>query len=211
MHIHSHQSKNIGSSSVRTLIRPPSTAIMPSSPKHGSTLRDRDDHGHDHATVGPNPLDEAWVEAPHILLELTHLEDHSPSLSAAAHLSVAGLAAVRATQCFRQVGWEAKLEATSAVALAAAGIATALPGGLAHELGHGAYGIHGLIELGLGVHDTIDAVQHDRGWKAVVGGSLGALKGIATVAPLVLPQLHTAGHIVELGALLGRISLGVKH
>jgi hypothetical protein len=156
---------------------------------------------------GPEPLDEALVELPHVLLELSHLDHHSPRLAAGANIGIAGLALVRAAQCFQIPGWGAKLEGASAVALAAAGVASALPGGLAHTLGHGAQAGHGLLELGLGSYQAADGLKGQHGWRQVADGALGMVKGAAALMPMFAPGLEHASHLVELGALLGRIGL----
>ena len=155
------------------------------------------------------PIDENFVELPHLLLEMSHIEHHAPELGAAAHVGVAGLAIFRAAQSFQVPGWAAKLEGVGAAAIAASSIAAAVPGGLSHAISHGAAGVHGLIELGLGAHQAVDAVteEHGGGWKQFADGTLGVVKGLSTLTPLVLPGLETPAHLVELGATIARIGL----
>lgn len=155
------------------------------------------------------PLDENFVELPHLLLEMSHIDHHAPELGAAAHVGVAGLAILRSAQSFQVPGWEAKLEGVGAAAIATASIAAAVPGGLSHAIGHGAAGVHGLIELGLGASQAVDAVteEHGGGWKQFADGSLGVVKGLSTLTPLLLPGLQAHAHLVELGATIARIGL----
>jgi hypothetical protein len=160
---------------------------------------------------GKEPLDEVIVELPHVLIHVSHLDHHSPGLAAAANLGVSGLAGLRAVQCFQIPGVAAKMEGAAALSLAVASVAAALPGGVAHSVSHGATGAHGLLELGLGTHQLVDALHHREHWKQVADGALGAIKGAAALTPLFAPGLETASHLVELGALLGRLGLNVSH
>lgn len=156
------------------------------------------------------PLDENLVELPHLMVEASHLQHHAPSVGTVANVGVAGLAVVRAVQSFQVPGWSAKLEGVGAAAIAAASIAAIAPGGIAHAIGHGASVTHGLIELGLGARQAVDAVvekHHGGGWKQFADGSLGVLKGLSTLAPMMVPGLETPAHLVELGATFARIGL----
>lgn len=151
------------------------------------------------------------MEIPGVLLHLSHLAHRAPALASAAGLGLAGLAGVRAAQCFRVSGWEAKLEGASAMALAASSVASSFHGALAHQVAHGAHGVHGVLELGLGAHQTIEAIEHKAGWKQIADGALGVVKGAATLTSLVFPGLETASSLVELGALVGRVGLEASH
>jgi hypothetical protein len=65
-----------------------------------------------------------------------------------------------------------------------------------------------LIEIGLGARQAVGAlVQEEGGWRQVADGTLGVFKGAAALTPLFVPGLEKASHLVELGALLGRIGL----
>lgn len=179
---------------------------------HWMALQEAQEAGH--APPRPEshrePLDENLVELPHVLVEASHLQHHSPVLGTVANVGVGALAAVRAYQTFQVPGWSAKLEGVGAAAIATASIAATVPGGLAHAIGQGASAAHGLIELGLGARQAADAVlekEHGGGWKQLVDGSLGALKGLSTLAPLIFPALETPAQVVELGATFARIGL----
>lgn len=156
-------------------------------------------------------IDEAWVEAPHLLLELSGLEDSHKGLAGGLNIGIAGLAALRAGQCLSQPSLEAKLEGVSAAALALSSMATLFPGAVAANVGTAAHGAHGLLEAGLGVHETIEAVSEKEGWRHVASGLLGVAHGSVATLSTFFPALETAGNIVGLAALVGRVSLGVKH
>lgn len=168
-------------------------------------------HSHGHGAHGPGVLNEALVEAPHLLMEMVHLHDHAPLAADLVHVGVAGLASIRAVQCFRQKGLEAKLEGISAGALAVASSASFLPGGFGHALGEGAHVGHGLLELGLGGYETLQALrEEDKDWKEIAHGALGAIKGLAILTPKAAPGLEQVSHFVEFGALAGRAVLQTR-
>lgn len=164
-----------------------------------------------HAPVeSGEPLDEAVVELPHVLLEMFPPKSHL--VESVGTAAVSGLAVVRAAQLFRLPGWEAKMEGASAVALAAAGVASMVPGGLSHGIGHTATLGHGVIETTLGAHQLREAIRDPHtGWSQVADGVLGMAKGLAVLTPMVIPGLEHVCHAVELGALIGRAGLKLAH
>lgn len=163
---------------------------------------------HSHGAHGPGVLNEALVEVPHLFLDMIHLHDTAPAVADVAHAALAGLATVRAVQCFRLPGWEAKLEGISATALAVSGAASLIPGGLGHTVAEGAHVGHGVLEFGLGANETWEALSQDeKDWRSLANGALGMVKGLAVLTPMVAPALEHVSHLVELGALVGRAGL----
>lgn len=182
------------------ILSSPSTSRIPTPKK--PRVESSGPHAH-----GPRVLHEGLVEAPHVLLEMSHLHDRSPLAADVAHVGVAALASVRAAQLFGKAGWEAKLEGASSAALAVSASAGLLPGGLGHALAEGAHVGHGVLEVGLGTAETVLAVREEAGWQAVAHGALGVLKGLAVLTPFVLPGVEHVAHLVELGTLAGRAGL----
>lgn len=180
------------SSSPTPLLQPPKRPRVESSVPHAH---------------GPDVLREGLVEAPHVLLEMSHLHDLAPLAADVAHVGVAALASVRAAQLFGKAGWESKLEGVSSAALAVSASAGLLPGGFGHAIAEGAHVGHGLLEVGLGTAETVAALREQKSWQTVAHGGLGVLKGLAVLTPFVLPGLEHVAHLVELGTLAGRAGL----
>lgn len=153
-------------------------------------------------------LNEAVVEIPQSLLELSTLQSQAPLLAGAIQGGVSGLAALRAVQCFHEAkSVEEVLEGTSSAALALAGGSTFLPaGGVAL---HNAFIFaHGAAELALGLREVREELGKEKPAKLeLAAGVLDTAKGVSTFLPLVFPQSSSAVNIFQIGAILAKTAM----
>ena len=148
-------------------------------------------------------LNEAVVEIPQSLLELSPLSRQAPVTAQAVQAGVSGLAALRAVQCFHDAeSLEELLEGASSTALALAGGSTFLPGG--GTAFHNAFMFgHGAAELTLGVREITEEMKKDSPAKLeLTAGILDAVKGASTFLPLVFPETSQAVNIFQIGAIV---------
>lgn len=148
-------------------------------------------------------LNEAAVEIPQSLLELSGLDQNSPLTAKALQGGVAGLATLRSIQCFHDAeSVEEILEGVSSGALAVAGAATLFPGahaGLAHRgflVGHGA------AELALGIREIHEELKKDSPAKLeLAAGVLDSIKGASTFIPILYPEASDFVNLFQIGAI----------
>lgn len=148
-------------------------------------------------------LNEAMVEIPQSLLELSPLRSQAPVTAGVVQAGVSGLAALRAIQCFHDAkSVEEVLEGVSSSALALAGGATFLPGG-GTVIHNGLMVGHGAAELALGVREVREELKKDSPAKLeLTAGVLDAVKGASTFLPLVFPETSQAVNIFQIGAIV---------
>ena len=148
-------------------------------------------------------LNEAVVEIPQSLLELSPLASQAPTAAAAIQAGVSGLAALRAVQCFHEAeSLEEVLEGVSSGALALAGGSTFLPGGGA-ALHNTLMFAHGATEFSLGTREIVEELRKERPAKLeLAAGVLDAAKGASTFLPIFFPETGTAVNLFQIGAIL---------
>jgi hypothetical protein len=162
------------------------------------------------AEVDSNPawrritLNEAVVEIPQSLLELSPLGRRAPLAAQAVQAGVAGLAALRAVQCFHDAeSIEEYLEGTSSAALAMAGGSTFLPAGSGVALHNSFMFAHGASEFALGVREISEEMKKDSPEKLeLTAGILDTAKGASTFLPLIFPQTAQAVNMFQIGAIV---------
>lgn len=149
-------------------------------------------------------LNEAAVEIPQSLLELSGLDSHSPTMARGVQAGVAGLAAVRAVQAFHDAkSVEEYLEGASSAALSVAGAASLLPAGSAGLLHRGFLTAHGASEFALGIREIREELKKDSPARLeLAAGVLDAVKGASTFLPLIFPQTSDAVNVFQIGAIL---------
>jgi hypothetical protein len=150
-------------------------------------------------------LNEATVEIPQSLLELSALSRQAPLAAQAVQAGVSGLAALRAVQCFHKAeSLEEVLEGVSSTALALAGGSTFLPGGGAAIHNSLMFG-HGAAEFALGVREVTEELRKDSPARLeLAAGILDTVKGASTFLPLVFPQTSQAVNIFQIGAIVSK-------
>ena len=151
----------------------------------------------------PITLNEAMVEIPQSLLELSKINSSSPILGKSIQGGVASLALLRSIQCFHDAkSLEEVLEGTSSAALAVSGAATLLPMASAGLVSHGALLVHGATEMALGVREVAEELKKDKPAKLeLAAGVLDAVKGASTFLPMVFPQTADAVNLFQIGAI----------
>ena len=120
----------IQSTQRRTLAKPKMAAFPKSGPSEASAAKAEESHVDSSKTPAWRAitLNEAVVEIPQSLLELSKLNSKSPIAAQGAQAGVAGLALLRSVQCFHDAhSLEEIMEGVSSGALAVAGAATLLP------------------------------------------------------------------------------------
>lgn len=148
-------------------------------------------------------LNEAVVEIPQSLLELSPLASQAPTAAAAVQAGVSGLAALRAVQCFHDAeSVEEILEGVSSSALALAGGSTFLPAGGA-ALHNTFMFAHGAAEFSLGVREITEELKKDSPARLeLAAGVLDTAKGASTFLPLLFPETGTAVNLFQIGAII---------
>ncbi len=148
-------------------------------------------------------LNEAVVEIPQSLLELSPLASQAPTVAGVVQAGVSGLAALRAVQCFHDAkSLEEVLEGVSSSALALAGGSTFLPAGGA-ALHNSFMFAHGAAEFSLGIREVSEELKKDAPAKLeLAAGVLDTAKGASTFLPLLFPETGTAVNLFQIGAIL---------
>lgn len=154
-------------------------------------------------------LNEAAVEIPQSLLELSGLDSRSPLAAKGLQAGVAGLAAWRAAQAFHDAkSVEEYLEGASSAALSVAGAASLLPAGSAGLLHRSFMVAHGASELALGVREIREELKKDSPARLeLAAGVLDAVKGASTFLPLVFPATSDAVNVFQIGAILTKTAM----
>ena len=154
-------------------------------------------------------LNEAAVEIPQGILQLSNLNFSHPVLGGVAQGGIAALAMVRAVQGLRGESIEQKMEGTSSLALAVAGAVSLFPGSLAASAANVLMMGQGGIELALGVRELHEelSVQNKACWQELVTGSLDVIKGGSAFLPLISSDLNTISNAIQLGALVAKTAL----
>jgi len=148
-------------------------------------------------------LNEAAVEIPQSVLELSKLERHTPVLAKGLQGAVAGLAGLRAAQCFHDAkSVEEVLEGLSSGALAVASGATLFPGATAGLVHQGFLVGHGATELALGVREVAEELRKDKPARLeLAAGVLDTIKGASTFIPMLFPETSDVVNIFQIGAI----------
>lgn len=154
-------------------------------------------------------INEAAVEIPQGILELSKLDSRSPAAFQGAQIAISGLALARAVQCFKKPPTaELLLEGTSSAALSAAGIATLFPTASAGLWSRGLLSVHGTTELALGVKGLAEELKKDSPEKlALASGVLDIVKGATTFLPLVFPATSDAVNLLHIGTLVSKTAI----
>ena len=150
------------------------------------------------------PLNEAVVEIPQSIFELSPLTTASPLAAKGVQLGVSSLAMARAVQCFHDAeSLEEIMEGVSSGALALAGGATLLPGAAASFASQSLLAVHGGTELALGLREVKEELSKAQPAKLeLAAGVLDSIKGASTFLPLFFPETATAVNIFQIGAIL---------
>ena len=154
-------------------------------------------------------LNEAVVEIPQGILQLSNLSVSHPIAGGVAQGGIAALAMVRAVEGLKGKSVEQKMEGASSLALAVAGTVSLFPGSLAAGAANALMIGQGGIELALGVRELHEElfVQDKASWQELVTGSLDVIKGGAAFLPLISANLNTASGAISLGALVIKTAL----
>lgn len=154
----------------------------------------------------PITLNEAMVEIPQSLLELSNINSTSPMLGKGIQGGVASLALLRSVQCFHGAkSLEEVLEGTSSAALAVSGASTLFPMASAGLVSHGALLVHGATELALGVREVTEELKKDKPARLeLAAGILDAVKGASTFLPMVFPNTANAVNLFQIGAIASK-------
>ena len=149
-------------------------------------------------------LNEAVVEIPQSIFELSPLTTASPLAAKGVQLGVSSLAMARAVQCFHDAeSLEEIMEGVSSGALALAGGATLLPGAAASFASQSLLAVHGGTELALGLREVKEELSKAQPAKLeLAAGVLDSIKGASTFLPLFFPETATAVNIFQIGAIL---------
>ena len=154
-------------------------------------------------------LNEAVVEIPQGILQLSNLNQTHPGINTVAQAGVSTLAFMRAYQGLRGNSLEQKMEGASSLILGVAGTISMFPGSLAASASNHLMMGQGAIELSLGVrelHEELVKKQKPH-WQEVVTGSLDVIKGGSSFLPLIDPTLNTVSNAIQLGALVSKTVL----
>lgn len=148
-------------------------------------------------------LNEAVVEIPQSLLELSPLARQAPTAAGVVQAGVSGLAALRAVQCFHDAkSLEEVLEGVSSSALALAGGSTFLPAG-GGALHNSFMFAHGAAEFSLGIREVSEELKKEAPAKLeLAAGVLDTAKGASTFLPLLFPETGTAVNLFQIGAII---------
>ena len=154
-------------------------------------------------------LNEAVVEIPQSVLELSRLDAKSPVAAKGVQGAVAGLALARAIQCFHDAeSLEEVLEGASSGALALACGATLLPGASTAMASQGFLIAHGGTELALGIREIHEEFKKDKPAKLeLVAGVLDSVKGASTFLPLIIPETSDAVNLFQIGAIVAKTAM----
>jgi len=152
-------------------------------------------------------LNEAVVEIPQSVLELSSLSIDSPGLATGLQLGISSLAAARAVQCFHDAeSLEEVLEGVSSTALALAGGVSLLPG--AGAWNQGLLVGHGAAELALGVREVTEELKKENPARLeLAAGVLDSVKGASTFVPLIFPETSNAVNVFQIGAILTKTAM----
>jgi hypothetical protein len=149
-------------------------------------------------------LNEAAVEIPQSLLELSDLGSKAPLTATGIQAGISGLAMFRAVECFYDAkSLEEVLEGISSGALALAGGATLLPTANAALWNQGFLVGHGASELALGIREVSEELKKDKPARLeLAAGFLDSVKGASTFIPLIFPEAAEAVNIFQIGAIV---------
>lgn len=152
-------------------------------------------------------LNEAVVEIPQSVLELSSLSIDSPGLATGLQLGISSLAAARAVQCFHDAeSLEEVLEGVSSTALALAGGVSLLPG--AGAWNQGLLVGHGTAELALGIREVTEELKKENPARLeLAAGVLDSVKGASTFVPLIFPETSNAVNVFQIGAILTKTAM----
>ncbi len=154
-------------------------------------------------------LNEAAVEIPQAVLDMSSLNSTSPVLGGIAQAGISALAFKRAAQGFSGKSIEAKMEGASSLALGIAGTLSLFPGQVATTASQAFMGVQGALELSLGVRELREEfVNKDKpAWKEVATGTLDTVKGAASFLPLFAPSTANAVNALQITALVSKALL----
>lgn len=154
-------------------------------------------------------LNEAAVEIPQAVLELSSLREANPVVGGAAQAGVASLAFLRGYQGLTGSSLEQKLEGASSLALGVAGTLSLLPGQMAANASSVFLFGQAALELTLGLRELHEELVKDEtpDWKEITTGSLDTLKGASAFVPLFVPAASDVVNGIQIATLLGKAVL----
>jgi hypothetical protein len=154
-------------------------------------------------------INEAMVEIPQAVLDLSALREHRPTTGSLAQAGVSTLAVLRGVQGLRGQSLEQKLEGVSSLALGVAGTLSMIPGQVAATVATGFMFGQAAAELTLGVRELHEELRLDTtpDWKEIATGTLDTVKGASAFLPIFFPSTSDAVTIVQLAAMVSKATL----
>lgn len=154
-------------------------------------------------------LNEAMVEIPQAVLDLSNLSSTSPILGGVAQTGISALAFKRAAQGLSGSSFEARMEGASSLALGIAGTLSLFPGQIATTTSQAFMGVQGALEMSLGVRELHEEFfnKEKPAWKEVATGALDTVKGATSLLPLIVPSTANAVNAFQITALVSKALL----